>query len=442
MIVGLQIATIKEILEIPLRIPVYQRPYKWSIDSALTLVIDCCNACWSKLPEYRIGTIVLHRFEDKNKNENFDIVDGQQRMTTISLILYSLSEILECPYDNCLLDEKYSKSLSQKPIIDNYRVITKKLSEIGIDDLRKFLDYLLNNCTLVKIVTDKEQEAFQFFDSQNSRGKPLAPHDLLKSYHLREMRDDPESEKIGIVNEWEEMDQDELKDLFSDNLFPLVRWYKGKSGLGYSEKDIRTFKGIRRKSTYNFSVYNKAANLYIENINKEGLCEIVSGSLINQFQLTQPLIAGKRFFRFSQNYMRLYETVGKYVSGELKDLIILRGRGDLYVYNMFINALMFFIDRFDMESLTYPRLQFFYKWAYSLRICLKTVYIQSVDKYARGLHERMNNGLNIFAEMAEMSDPMEIDAIILQDISGYLSGANDKYRNVIGFLQRMEGSEK
>jgi hypothetical protein len=45
------------------------------------------------------------------------------------------------------------------------------------------------NCSFVRIVTYIEQEAFQFFDSQNTRGKSLEPHDLLKSYHLREMTD-------------------------------------------------------------------------------------------------------------------------------------------------------------------------------------------------------------------------------------------------------------
>ena len=75
------------------------------------------------------------------------------------------------------------------------------------------------------------RKAFQFFDSQNSRGKALSPHDLLKSYHLREMNDESESDKIEIIQAWENKNQSELEDLFADNLFPLVRWYKNKNGL-------------------------------------------------------------------------------------------------------------------------------------------------------------------------------------------------------------------
>ena len=99
--------------------------------------------------------------------------------------------------------------------------------------------------------------AFQFFDSQNSRGKELAPHDLLKSYHLREMHDDSESEKVQIINLWENTSQKKLGLLFEKNLFPLVKWYKTQDGLNYSVKDIKTFKGIKKNNNYNFSVYNR-----------------------------------------------------------------------------------------------------------------------------------------------------------------------------------------
>lgn len=80
------------------------------------------------------------------------------------------------------MKEKYSK-LSNDVIISNFAVLSKRINELTDDEREKYKDYLLNQCTTVQIVTDSEQEAFQFFDSQNSRGKELAPHDLLKSYH-------------------------------------------------------------------------------------------------------------------------------------------------------------------------------------------------------------------------------------------------------------------
>ena len=87
-------------------------------------------------------------------------------------------------------------------IVTNYEILSKRISELPKDEQNKYKNYLFERCSVVQIVTDSEQEAFQFFDSQNSRGKELAPHDLLKSYHLREMNDEEENQKIRIINQW------------------------------------------------------------------------------------------------------------------------------------------------------------------------------------------------------------------------------------------------
>ena len=70
-----------------------------------------------------------------------------------------------------------------------------------------------------------------------------------------------------------------------------------------------------------------------------------------------------------------------------------------------------------MESLTDARLFFFYKWAFSLRICMRAVYRESVNKYAKGKSERVNHGLNMFSLIAEMQDAMELDTIILEQVA-------------------------
>ena len=246
----------------------------------------------------------------------------------------------------------------------------------------------------------------------------MAPHDLLKSYHLREMNDESESLKIDIVNTWESTKQSELENLFADNLFPLIRWYKNKNGLNYSIKQIDAFKGIKKSNNYNFSIYNKASNLYVEKFNYEGLYELASGEALNQFQLTQPLIAGTRFFKYTQHYLNLYKTLEKRIFHSFNtEEIIQSGSGDAYIYNLFINILMFYVDRFNINSLTETRLLFFYKWAYSLRVCMKAVYRESINKYARGKSDRLNIGLNLFSVISDMQDPMELDTIILDVVS-------------------------
>ena len=423
---NLGIVTIRQILKENLKIPEYQRPYRWSTESAVNLVMDSYNAFIDNVPEYRIGSVVLQRSIDDNKNTYLNIVDGQQRLTTISIMLFAFEEFIkEDEYKSLskLLYEKYSE-LSYEAIINNFDIIKRKINDIDKNQLNDYIKYILDKCTLVKIITDDEQEAFQFFDSQNSRGKELAPHDLLKSYHLREMDDEREETKVEIINEWESINQIELENLFSENLYPLVRWYKGKDGLKYTINDIKTFKGIKRSNNYNFAIYNKAANLYIERFNLEKMYELMSGSTINQFQLTQSIIAGKRFFQYSLHYAKLYKEIDKLVAFKFnQDEIVKLGAGDMYVYNMFINIIMFYVDKFSREALTDSRLFFLYKWAFSLRVCMKAVYRESVNNYAQGKSDKVNNGLNMFSLIAEMQEPMELDTIILENVS------EEKFKN-------------
>ena len=414
------IVTIRELMEHKeppkqnLGIPEYQRPYKWSPQSVLTLINDIYTAFKNNMLEYRIGTVVLHKTPTQ-----LNLVDGQQRLTTLSILFFAISELGNniSKLSSSLLDAKYNE-LSSEAIVRNLSVIRKRLLDFEKQELEDYSNYLLDHCTVVKIVTKDEQEAFQFFDSQNSRGKALAPHDLLKSYHLREMNDESESVKIDIVTVWESIKQSELENLFADNLFPLIRWYRNKNGLNYSINQIGAFKGIKKSNNYNFSIYNKASNLYVEKFNYDGLYEIVSSEALNQFQLTQPLIAGTRFFKYTQHYLNLYKTLEKRIFHSFNaEEIIQSGSGDTYIYNLFINILIFYVDRFNINSLTETRLLFFYKWAYSLRVCMKAVYRESINKYARGKSERLNSGLNLFSVISDMQDPMELDTIILDIVS-------------------------
>lgn len=80
---NLCIVSVREILDDNLIIPGYQRPYRWSTESALTLVSDTYSAFQNKVSEYRIGSVVLHKIDEK-----MNVVDGQQRLTTLSIMLY------------------------------------------------------------------------------------------------------------------------------------------------------------------------------------------------------------------------------------------------------------------------------------------------------------------------------------------------------------------
>lgn len=426
-----EITSLRDVLDLKLLIPPYQRPYRWSTKSCNILFQDLLNAFKSGINEYRIGTIILHK--DKDNDNNYNIVDGQQRLTTLSILLYCLNQP-----ESKLLNQSYS-SLSDDAIVRNYEVLAQNVNELAQHTQNDFINFLKDKCELVKIVTDNEQEAFQFFDSQNSRGKALAPHDLLKSYHLREMNNEPEELKIGIINRWENYDQTELANLFKNYLFPLTQWYKGRDGLDYSTKKIDIFKGIKSSNTNNFAIYHKASNLYIEQLNASGATELLLSKNLNQFQLTQPIVAGKRFFYYTMHYKELLKEVearinNSYKKEERPDL----RTGDAYIKELFECVLMFFVDKFGFESLNDSILQILYKWCYSLRLVMSAVYIQTINKYALGKHDVLNRGLNIFNIINEINSPEELK---LYHLDSY-SEKDKKNTTYYSIRDRINGNKK
>lgn len=401
----LKIPSIKDLLDLKLTLPPYQRPYSWSVKSTNTLFNDTYEAFKGGVNEYRIGSVILH----KENPEKYNIVDGQQRLTTLSILLFCLGD-----KEQNMLQEEYSE-LSNDAIIRNFSVLTKRTNELINGEREKYKEYLLNNCTTVQIVTDSEQEAFQFFDSQNSRGKELAPHDLLKSYHLREMNSEDENHKVKIINRWENVNQENLSDLFKNYLYPLTQWFKQKDGLGYSSDKIDAFKGIKGKHIYNYTIYHKASNLFVEQFNANGSNELLSCEALNQFQLTQPLIAGKRFFYYTLHYGKLLERIQKEIKRFYSDDQVPGKRtGDIYIKQLYECSLLFFVDRFGIESLTQSVMQQLYSWSYSLRLAMYAVYPQTINKYSNGKHERSNYGLDIFSIISEMTEPDELKLFVLK----------------------------
>ena len=100
-------------------IPPYQRPYKWHKKHVLQLLDDLYENIYIGKRTYRVGTLIIH--EDENDNHN--IVDGQQRLTTLSLILYYLGK-----KDKLLQNQEYKNEISKNNLIYNYDQIKQWFS--------------------------------------------------------------------------------------------------------------------------------------------------------------------------------------------------------------------------------------------------------------------------------------------------------------------------
>ena len=377
---------IGELFNKNLLIPDYQRPYRWKVENA-QILFDDLYASFKKNNEgeYRIGTIVL--FHDKE--DKYYIIDGQQRVTTLLILLYCLGN----NEDGILSKLKYN-SLSGKAIKDNQRALKEKCKNIE-SEKEAFTTFILNNCTFIEIVTENEADSFIYFDSLNSKGKPLSPHDLLKAYHLREASGEFEETKKVLVEKWEKADEgDNLFYFFFYNLYPIVRWSNGLDGNYYDRDKINTFKGIPNNA-YPYSEFFKKS---------ENSC----------FLLSEPFMAGKGFFEYVSKYLELKELIEEKIR-KLKDLDTNEYTwGNYYVKQLYINVCIFYADRFGIEKLDDSALRFFYKWAYTLRINKSKVIYESINRYAL-YGDYGINAMNIFMEIKKMITPDQIYSINLAD---------------------------
>lgn len=388
------IISIKDLLEIPnLKIPNYQRPYKWKVKNVNQLIDDILFHKNKK--GYRLGTLVLH--DDK---DNLNIVDGQQRVITIFLLVYALNEYKKLGNKIDFSKFSFDNQISQNNIKDNYNLIEKRIEEF--DNIN--IDFFLTKCEFVKVVIDDVQEAFQFFDSQNARGKDLEPHDLLKAFHLRDMNNfSTETERIKVVEEWEKLESRELRDLFGKYLFKIRNWSKGKSSYYFTKNDIDVFKGVNIETqNYPFMKQLQINNYYVD---KQNEAERVNNFRFNYpFQIDQIIINGKRFFEmiiYYNNLKRYVENsenkgIKKDIECNILDTLdTYEGHnriGDKYVLDLFNCALFYYIDKFGKIDLD-KAIKKLFIWAYTLRLLQYSVKLASVDNYAIGKHEYAKESL-------------------------------------------------
>ena len=407
------IVNISKILKKKLKVPDYQRPYTWSTKSALTLFNDIFKEYEDNKNEYRIGSVILHQ-----EAENYNIVDGQQRLTTLTILLNLLGQ-----KENLPLLEQIFNPLSFNSITNNNKILKQKAELLTGDEKEKFKQFILNNCTMVEIIVYKQQDAFNYFDSQNTRGKALEVHDLLKAYHLRHMTDDNEAKKVQIISNWEDKNNDEIKEIFSDFLFPIIRWQRRESGLYYSKNHIYIFKGIDHTSLYNVTKFNKAAVTFLEK--SDDFAYIFSSKNSIKFLLTQDLLSGKHFFYFTAHYLNLCHKIKKFVEAKYDDNAMPRKkRGDKYIVRLFECLIMAFVDRFGFDELSENICAFFYRYVYTLRLVKQAIYLESINKYALGYQDE-NNGLNLFEKISHMRSPDEIYSVELCDIESIVDGYDD-----------------
>lgn len=401
-----KIISVYDLLADPaLEIPQYQRPYKWTGKHINQLFSDI--AIHKDKSAYRLGTIVFHR-EGAKKN----IVDGQQR--TISLLLAaraliqrSMAKALErkdlqkqlSALEQAMVNPSFTSEISQKNIHSNYLEVGRIVSRADFTEAH--IDFFLNKCQVVAVELTDVSEAFQFFDSQNARGRDLEPHDLLKAYHLREFSPRDEPLKVATVARWEDSDTQELATLFSQYLYRIRNWSKGVSARYFSKDDCDLFKGVNidTVASYPYVEQLRIAHHFVDHYNGQYERQIDSREMGFPFHLDQIIINGRRFFELISHYQSKvarisaeswngHELVGaEGLDGFAQDIMETinsypaRTRtGDCYVRAMFDCLLIYYIDKFGHAELS-RAIEKIFIWAYSLRLQMQVVQLASMDNY-------------------------------------------------------------
>jgi len=376
-----------DILKHPgLSIPYYQRPYKWTIKNVRSLLNDIeqaiCDSKGYNDYKYRIGTVILHKDKDK-----LNIVDGQQRLITLALIYKAIKENHK---DILFLNNEITSIESEKNIKNNFLTIKDFFYEK--EDFKKaeaeFEEAFKNILEFVIITIKDVSEAFQLFDSQNTRGKELDPHDLLKAYHLRAMKNHP-NEMKHVVELWEGDTQkmQKIRELFRDYLFPINNWIIKEKGHLFSSVDIDLYKGV---------AFDYDAN-YARRTVKAMPC----------YQIDQPFVEGKDFFGFVNNYLNILTDIEHEVK---KMKLNLDYKYSSYSKQLFYCVVLLYYDRFkNFDNRVIKRL---YAWAFIIRLKMQNLMFVTIKNYAIGEStNKMDKFLPLFfliSRCRNVNDVLEI----------------------------------
>lgn len=388
----LDVYKISEVYKIGgLSIPDYQRPYKWRVENVRQLLDDLNHHCINQPNStYRLGTLVIHKNQDK-----YDIVDGQQRLVTLALILYHLDNNDESVKN--FLGHKFAHPISQYNIYHNYQLIKQYLGTLDGNSKTSLREFIQKQCEFVWIELTNQNEAFQFFDSQNARGKSLAPYDLLKAYHLRAIPSDHPN-KLDYVMRWERAidGTPSLDQVISKTLFCLRQWSKSRRADEFTVKQLPVFKGVTLDAPYPY-LNAVRANLALYQEHQANPWRMVQPPP-SPFQTTQPLIDGELFFMYIDHYVQMYQRLFDKDQGALNGYFFTYGAsedkisylkaldydgshrtGDGYLRILFYAMVLMYYDKFATHGLDVALSRIF-NWVFRERLNKERIDWGTIEK--------------------------------------------------------------
>ena len=205
------------------KIPIYQRNYAWGDKEITQLIQDIADYISEEKEKnnYYIGSLIVYVRNEEKRNEFYETIDGQQRLTTLSILVAVIKNIYKNEvnldwYKNINLEYFSRKKSSQSlhsvfnnevssnhlilndEITDAYQLIIKRLKTILEEkeiSIERFAEYLLNNVTIIRVKVPEDTDLNHYFEIMNNRGEQLEKHEVLKSTLLEILNDIEDEEE-------------------------------------------------------------------------------------------------------------------------------------------------------------------------------------------------------------------------------------------------------
>lgn len=184
-------------------IPIYQRNYAWGDDEISSLLQDIKNACEKNKEQdknYYIGSLVVYRRE----NGDFEVIDGQQRLTTLTLIMHHLGKLSfrNVSFEHRDESEQALSNLNSEKLPSNFlqalKTIKKVIDEWG-NNKDKFVKFLLDKVEIIRTEVPEGTDLNHYFEIMNTRGEQLEKHEVLKARLMKKLSENIEKSLFAKI---------------------------------------------------------------------------------------------------------------------------------------------------------------------------------------------------------------------------------------------------
>ncbi|EMH24344.1 DUF262 domain-containing protein [Helicobacter pylori] len=294
--------TLKE--ELYYQIPIYQRPYQWTEENCEKLLDDLFEDYEKDGgSDYFCGSLVLVKSDPNSKTEIYDIVDGQQRLSTFILLAKVLADLYNDRLDPKNLehlqegwkdrhterkrlsfnaigsnaeydfqdaldffdDSHHASKNDENNYLKNAVCLKGYLKEKEIKNINNFIKWLYSNVKFITIICPNIDKALRIFNVLNARGLPLNATDIFKGELLKELAKEEDQKKL--VSRWNALSQKcSDNDLTIETLFSWYLTYLNPAtSKEKMEKELVTwFKNLNKTPLEYFKGVEDFCNAYCE----------------------------------------------------------------------------------------------------------------------------------------------------------------------------------